>query len=161
MNMDKEPFSLGSILRNVVAQERAEVMKTSPQLTLGELILKVQAISSKEKPVVFDFDEKLTPERGSCWRGSYCELAINFRSGEPIDGAAFLKMLEDEIGATHKGYKGGDFTMGKTTPVWAAEDYGTSYIPGYKGSSEYISAGIVNVKETAEKIIIETTPIDY
>jgi len=37
-------MDLQTILNNAVAQERAEEMKTSSQLTLGELILKLDAV---------------------------------------------------------------------------------------------------------------------
>jgi hypothetical protein len=56
------------------------------------------------------------------YRGYYCDLA--FEQGEGTRPA--LDLLTDcraAMGEVFTGYKGGDFLMGRTTPVWVA-DYG-------------------------------------
>lgn len=63
------------------------------------------------------------------WRGDYSHLTLNFDSRTPnhtCDVAALLRAARDADGATFEGYKGGDFTMNLSTPVWA-DDYGDSY----------------------------------
>lgn len=128
-------LDLQTYLDNAVKAQRAEKMKTSDQLTLGEMILKIEPLLSKqesikkkyehEAEVVYDF-EYLFPRTIDSWRGSYAELTLDFNSeGEPMTIIEFYKMLKDTIGKTFTGYKGGDFTMGKNTPVWVA-NYGHS-----------------------------------
>jgi len=102
---------------------------TSNQLTLGELISKLEPFVKKqgedEATVRYDF-EYLFPNDIDSWRGSYSELALNFATeGEAMKASNFLKMLEDCIGRKFIGYKGGKFTMNKNTPIWVA-NYGNS-----------------------------------
>jgi len=100
-------------------------MANSNQLTLGELILKIEPIAknqkeSEEATVKYDF-EYLFPTTISSWRGSYDELALNFEaSGYRMKVSDFLKMLKDCIGKTFTGYKGGEYKMHKGTPIWVA-----------------------------------------
>jgi len=104
-------------------------VSASDQLTLGELILKLDPIVEKqdegEATVRYDF-EYLFPNDIDSWRGSYSELALNFTTeGQVMKVSEFLKMLKDCIGRKFIGYKGGEFTMNKNTPIWVA-NYGNS-----------------------------------
>jgi len=134
-------MDLQTVLENSAKAARQEEMKTSPQLTLGELILKIavlipaqEAVKKKydhEAKVGYDF-EYLFPTDIASYRGIYAELALNFKSQEygekavdPMAVTAFLEMLKGCIGKTFEGYKGGDFMMGKNTPIWVA-NYGNS-----------------------------------
>ena len=119
-------------LDNAMKAARAETLANSDQLTLGELILKLEAVpkpsdesSVDAQEVVFDF-EYLHPTGIDSWRGSYCELAISFDSdGAPMKLSEFISLLKSAIGKTYKGYKGGEYTMSKHTPIWVA-NYGNS-----------------------------------
>ena len=138
-------MDLEDILHNAVSAQRTQKLKTSPQLLLGELILKLETVKDKSVNIHFDFEHAYPTELGS-WRGSYEELAIEFEFEEgsyPIV-ADFLKQLRDAIGATYQGYKGGEFTMGKNTPVWVA-NYGNSG-----------NTGVVGIINTEHSVIIET-----
>lgn len=124
--LNEEKFS--EILRNTVTAKRLESLKHSDQLTLGEIILKCQAIQQKnrgeeraEEPIVlFDF-EYLHPGAVESWRGAYDELAINFTAeGNAPKLSQLLEVLEGSVGQTFEGYKGGDYTMSRHTPVWVA-----------------------------------------
>lgn len=162
-------FDLQSILQNHIAAQRAEEMETSEQLTLGEMIRKLEAISltyedhtgeTQPKLVWFDFAQTY-PCQLSSWRGSYCELAIEFDyngrlGGRPrpdeahhMEAPRLLAMLRSAIGATFTGYKGGDFVMGETTPVWVA-NYGDSG-----------NTGVVGIRDDPCEIVIETGWCDY
>ncbi len=141
------------IISNAVQVQRDEHMKTSEQLTLGEMILKLEAIADKSKPVVFD--EQYHPIGLDSWRGSYAELAFEYvQTGKKLSVEELLKKCRDAIGATFYGYKGGEFVMGKTTPVWVA-NYGDA--SGFIGDSQ----AVVNVSEQEQSVIIETKAIDY
>ena len=112
-------------IQNAIKASRANTMANSNQLTLGELILKIEPIAknqkeSEEATVKYDF-EYLFPTTIDSWRGSYDELALNFEaSGCQMKVSDFLKMLKDCIGKTFTGYKGGEYKMHKGTPIWVA-----------------------------------------
>lgn len=138
-------MDLQTMLNNAVQAKRNEDMKTSEQLTLGELILKLEATTAYQKfeeakekykddgpDVMFDF-EYIYPTGVSSWRGSYCELAIEFdykdwsdhKYEKKLNVREFVELLKSTIGKEFTGYKGGEFVMGKNTPVWVA-NYGNS-----------------------------------
>lgn len=131
-------MELQTLIDNAVKSARAEEMKTSEQLTLGELILKIESIGTKAdkkydnkngfKDIKFDF-ENARPTGLDSYRGFYRELAISFSfdwdSGNDFNAEWFLQELKKAVGKTYTGYKGGDFVMGKITPVWVA-NYGNT-----------------------------------
>lgn len=118
-------MDIQKILTDACTARRAEALKTSPQLTLGEIILKLEAIKDQEKDVLFEFCQ-LRPTVLDSWRGSYAELAFGFDEKYPYPKVKeVLQWCKDAVGKTFQGYKGGDFTMGKATPVWVA-NYGNS-----------------------------------
>jgi hypothetical protein len=118
-------MDLQTYIQNAVKASRANTLANSDQLTLGELILKLEPIVKNQKDgdeaiVRYDF-EYLFPTSIDSWRGSYDELALNFQTqGEEMKVSEFLNMLKECIGKTFTGYKGGDFTMHKGTPIWVA-----------------------------------------
>lgn len=118
-------MDLQTYIQNAVKASRANTLANSDQLTLGELILKLEPIVKNQKEgeeatVRYDF-EYLFPTTIDSWRGSYDELALNFETqGEEMKVSEFLKMLKECVGKTFTGYKGGDFTMHKRTPIWVA-----------------------------------------
>lgn len=147
--MSEEKLSLQNVVNNAVQAARNERLKDSPQLTLGELILKLKALNKPDEDVCFDF-ERATPTCLSSWRGSYCELAIRFDfESNPHTVAKFIDLLEEAVGKTYTGYKGGDFVMGKRTPVWVA-----NY--GHSGNT-----AVVDVLDTRYRIIIKTEYCEY
>src|SRR5258708_5319 len=143
------------IIDNAVEMQRAKDMKTSEQLTLGELILKLEAIEDKSKSVIFD--EQYHPTGLDSWRGSYCELALEYEeTGKKLSAEALLRKLKDAIGATFYGYKGGEFLMGKTSPVWVA-NYG--YSGGFKADGDVWTQAVVDVSQSEESVVLETRNI--
>jgi len=102
-------MDLQTYLNNAVAVSRQATLANSDQLTLGELILKLEPIVEKqgedEATVRYDF-EYLFPNDIDSWRGSYSELALNFTTeGQEMKVSDFLKMLKDCIGKEFTGYK--------------------------------------------------------
>lgn len=142
------------IMDNLMADERFNRMKTSTQLMLGELIILLENVKNKDLPVIFDYGE-YRPICLDSWRGAYGELAINYSDKEsPISCAKLLKELKEAIGKTFEGYKGGDYVMGKNTPLWAA-NYGTSL--AWCGDSR----GIIGIEEREDFISITTEKMEY
>lgn len=118
----------------MIKNNRRERFLNSKQLSLGQLISKLEnLISEKNKDytkvrVVFDF-EHFYPTKFDSWRGSYDELAlnfVNFSSDKPtLSVIEFLNMCKDVIRKVFTGYKGGEYMMDETTPIWVA-NYGNS-----------------------------------
>jgi len=141
-------MDLQEVLHNAVENQRNERLKSSPQLTLGELILKLKVFDSQSK-VFFDFDDS-HPTRLDSWRGSYCELAINYDSENNLMTVERLLVeLESAVGNTYQGYKGGEFKMGRRTPIWA-DNYG-----------KCTNKGIVDVVDDDKGVIIQTAQCEF
>mgnify|MGYP001604274873 FL=1 len=146
--------SLQSLISNQIKVDRAEAMKTSRQLTLIELILKLDSVVDKALPVVFDV-EGLYPGTIDSWRGAYSELALAYESGgERPTVSQLLRQCNAVNGRILQGYKGGDFLMGKTTPLWAS-NYGDS--TGFRGNS----TAIIGLDVRADLVVIITEARDY
>lgn len=89
-------------------KERAE-----SQMTLGKLIDRLAELPPE---TVVDLDEPHS------YRGYYSDLAFQ-RNATPVSAATALEMCRKCMGEVFQGYKGGDFQMGRNTPVWVA-NYG-------------------------------------
>lgn len=104
------------------------------QLTIEELIseIKEKVPSARTVEAVYLFDEPETIDdfqemrRPIGWagevmsyRGYYDELAIDIES-EPRTSCEIVGDLQDAIGKTFTGYKGGEYEMCKHTPVWVS-----------------------------------------
>jgi hypothetical protein len=158
MNNSQQPLDIQTIITNAVSTARTARMNTSTQLTLGELTLKMEAIKNKDLPVVFD-DLKHFPVTLSSWRGAYDELAFEYSCDDTEKTVhTILSMLKEAMGKTYTGYKGGDFIMGKLTPVWVA-NWGESC--GFRSNEDYDSLAIVDVVEDDTVVIIKTELMSY
>ena len=172
-----------------MSKEREKRLGESSQLLLGELILKLDNIQNKNKPVVFDFGMK--PAGASSWRGSYCELGLEYSENgggqanwngsdvewESDDGEyksykqstfelsenpsmqQFLDMLLALKDKEMVGYKGGDFTMHKNVAVYFG-NYGSSSVDNYKGK-EYATVAPFDVVENENDVVIITDEVEY
>lgn len=178
-------MDLQRILTNELKTQRAEELKKSPQLLLGEMILKLEAISNKELPLFIDLMDK-RPMGIDSWRGSYDELSITTESfgnyntdeveykseygdsykqksigKENPTVAEWIDVLKEAVGKTFVGYKGGDFTMGKGTPVYLAE-YGQASFKtdnneiDKKDYSNYKTTYFIDVREEKDKVYLIT-----
>jgi len=151
-------MELQEIIFNAMKAKRADDMLTSLQLMLGELILKLEDKPDKKLPVIFD-GRKYYPTGIDSWRGSYCELAISYSTTSAhMTVKGFLNLLRNTIGRTLVGYKGGNFLMGKTTPVWVA-NYGESW--GFKSDGKIHSQAVTNVLKEKGYMVIKTKAIKY
>lgn len=172
-----------------MAEQRIKRLSESEQLSLGEIKLKLEAISDKSKPIVYDFGMK--PAECMSWRGSYCELGLGYSesgggttnwNSEEVEWASddgeyisykqdefqlppnptaqnFLDMLNAVTGKVMVGYKGGDFTMHKNVAVYLG-NYGEPSVVEYKGE-DYATVAIFDIIEEPEVIIIVTDKVEY
>jgi len=126
-------MDLQTLMNNAVNAQRAEEFKNSNRLSLGELILKLEAIQSVNKDldkkdetqVCFDFCG-MAPTILLSWRGVYAELALGYEREYPYPTISnVIRELKSGVGKTYEGYKGGSFAMGRSTPVWV-DNWGQS-----------------------------------
>jgi|SRR6478735_4333911 len=102
-------MNLQAMMDGLNAQWQKE--RSNTQMTLGQLI---------------DFLEGLDPEaqvvnlvHPHSYRGYYSDLAFEHAEGTRAAGD-LLSACRLCMGEVFEGYKGGDFVMGKLTPLWVA-----------------------------------------
>lgn len=86
-------------------KERAQT-----QMTLGELIDRLEQL-----PPDMMIDGLCRPHS---YRGYYSDLAFEYNGKMPVHEA--IQVCRSCMGEIFEGYKGGDFCMGRDTPVWRA-----------------------------------------
>lgn len=118
------------------------------QLTLGELIEALEKQDQK-KPVKFDFCY-FSPDGVHSYRGYYEQLAIgySYKEADVPTVEEFLKVLTNALDEDFYGYKGGQYKMGKNTPVWVDQ-------PNHASGT-----AIVGVFDGKYYIVLETASID-
>lgn len=89
--------------------------RAATQMTLGKLIDKLESLPKESK-----LEGWGSPHS---YRGYYSDLAFE-RIDENKTVGEFLKLCRKCMGEVFQGYKGGDFQMGRNTPVWFA-NYGS------------------------------------
>lgn len=95
--------------------------RAESQMTLGKMIARLEDLPS---------DAKIDLVEPCSYRGYYEDLAFQLASKfwrgerEASSAAELLEVAKRCMGKTYQGYKGGDYVMGETTPVWVAE-YGS------------------------------------
>lgn len=154
-------MDLQEIMDAMGAKKRQEALEHSPQLTLGELIILLDNVEEPENPLVFD-DGDYCPTGVGSWRGSYKEFALRYDSTDdtaPMSVNNFLPVLESAEGGEFRGYKGGDFLMTNTTPVWVANRGDSS---GFANYGEFIDRqGVVGVSQDSSVVVIETDEVPH
>lgn len=99
-----------AIFDAMCAEERAK--RSESQMTLLEMINALEAMPPGATVQAIGGPHS--------YRGYYSDLAFEQQDGcRPA--ADVLKDAKAVLGTTLEGYKGGDFLMGKTTPVWISE----------------------------------------
>jgi hypothetical protein len=83
--------------------------RAASQMTLGKLIERLETLPP---------ETMLDLASPHSYRGYYSDLA--FEIGDKIAAADALKMCRAAMGEVFQGYKGGDYQMGRNTPVWRA-----------------------------------------
>lgn len=172
-----------------MAKMREERLSEPSQLLLGELKLKLESIQEKSKPIVFDFGMK--PAGASSWRGSYCELGLEY--SENGGGSASWNGSDVEFQSKdgeYKFYKKERFELPESPTVQNFIDMLNAVtdkeMVGYKGGDfkmhknvavylgnygesgvsnyrgeEYATVAPVNIVDSGEFVVIETKSFEY
>ena len=90
--------------------------RASTQMTLGKMIMALEKMPSGS--------EVINLSGPHSYRGYYCDLAFELGEGKRL-AADMLAVCKSAMGKVFEGYKGGDYIMKESTPVWIAE-YGCS-----------------------------------
>jgi hypothetical protein len=93
------------------------------QFTLGELIEKMEMLDPATL-IKMQFSELATDFTSHSYRGYYEQLAIYpaFRKVDsPLCVGQFVRFLKTCLNHTYDGWKGGEYSMFETTPVWVSD----------------------------------------
>jgi len=116
-------MSMEHIMKGIFAEvevTRKREQDESGQILLGELIARLAPLPGHLIVKVSTPDGLLSNTDGlSSYRGYYSDLAIE-RGGSEVTIAEMVDRLQNAVGETYEGYKGGDYTMSRSTPVWVA-----------------------------------------
>ena len=85
--------------------------RATEQMTLGGVIDRLSSLP--QETVISGLGEL------DSYRGYYCDLAFD-PNGKEKTAAQLLKECKAAMGAVFTGYKGGEYQMGKLTPLWVA-----------------------------------------
>jgi len=86
--------------------------RATSQMTLGKLIAMLESMPADKE--IFGLSNPHS------YRGYYCDLAFERQAGE-VKAGDLLTECRAAMGKVFEGYKGGDFIMGESTPVWVAQ----------------------------------------
>ena len=119
------------------------------QMTLGELVHRLERVQDPLKQVVFDFGDVPAGETQmfDCYAGRQRELALRHR--RPHDprmtsAATIAERAREALGCTFIGPTGREHRMDGDTPLWAA-NWG-----------QRTGNAVVGLEETSEGVIIRT-----
>jgi hypothetical protein len=129
-----QQHQLQAMLDGLSAQWQKERSQT--QMTLGKLI----DVLAQMPP-----DTKVANLRDAhSYRGYYSDLAFEWTSTDKQTAAELLAQCQACMGEVFTGYKGGEFQMGRNTPIWIAS-WGST---GDKLMEIVPGGGVISVPDT-------------
>ena len=87
-------------------------------MELGELLDALKSLD-RDHSVRFGFGY-FTPDGIDSYRGYYDHLALGYTEQKAATVGELSDLLSSAVGKKFTGYKGGEFTMDRDTPVWVA-----------------------------------------
>jgi hypothetical protein len=103
-------------------------------IKLGELI-KQLSTCNPDAQVRFDFGD-LRPTILRSYRGYYDQLALDWDAETVTTVADLLEECRQAVRKVYEGYKGGEFEMDESTPVWVSR-YGRASGTAIKGVKDF------------------------
>ena len=128
-----------------------EKVKSGKEYNLGNLIDDLEEYKNEFLEV--KFEDGSIPTEFDSWRGSYCELALGYEEKGTCHSPSLYRKAYNANNSIFEGYKGGDFTMDRNTPIHQA-NYGKSGVEDNNG--KYYCKKIIGVKKIDNKLIILT-----
>ena len=114
--------------------------RTDYHLTLDKAI-KMLSDMPPALPIQFDWNGEY-PDSGMSYRGYYSDLSFDWKPTKTTV-REFLKECKAALDETYTGYKGGDYIMDGSTPLWAAE-YGNT------------GRAIIGINQDDKNVVLET-----
>ena len=144
-------MGMQAFIDGMLQAERSTKSKEDKQLTLGRLIELLEALPDEARIQSVMIDTGDFPRQLMSWRGIYAELAMSYRDEPEWTVADVLSDARLALGETFTGYKGGEFLMRRSTPLWLA-NYGDS---AFRDGESRMLTGI---RVEADGVIITTAP---
>lgn len=119
-------------MEKIIKRQTRDMCKAFGIISLGKLIRELEQCK-EDSDVRFDFCYFYPGELMS-YRGYYDHLAFSPEETQ-VTVKDVLKECREANGGTFEGYKGGDFRMDDSTPVWVSP-YGSSSGTGIVGVRE-------------------------
>lgn len=127
--------------------EMAQSERKNYHMCLGDLIDFLNGVVPADVPVVLDYNTKLSVAAPHSYRGYYSDLAI-----EPTENVVTARVLQQELtdilDTELTGYKGGEFLMDVSVPVWISH-YGSSS-----------GCALMGASVVGDKVVLMTKEID-
>ena len=108
-------MDMQKVMKGIIAT--AALDRSKYHLTLGKLI---SALAAMPDDAVVRFDHGASPGVLDSYREYYSDLAFE-SMGKPVTVDSLLVYARAALGCEYRGYKGGDYMMTQTTPLWNAE----------------------------------------
>lgn len=134
----------------IIQMNEMQKIESGKEYNLDNLIKDLEKY--KDSTILVEFDNGKIPTQFSSWRGSYCELALEYKDEGTFCAHDLYIEAFNTNGSIFEGYKGGNFEMDLNTPIHQA-NYGDV---GVKINNEYNEYKIVGIKEENGKVIIIT-----
>ena len=127
-------------------------LKSGQEYNLGSLIEDLEQLEQNKTVLI---EEGVYPSHFSSWRGSYCELSLDY-SDKKITVKELLEKAKEANGKEFIGYKGGEFIMDLFTPIHIAEYGSSSYTYKHDNADDYHLYKLIGITELEDKYILLT-----
>lgn len=124
---------MSDILQTLIDEHLSKLaeQRSKEMFTLGNLIDELEKYPKDWGVYILPFN--LVPEEFCSYRGYYEDLNLTvitrseaISKNKEMTVGRLLEMAKEANGKTFYGYKGGEFTMNRNTPIWVGdEDYST------------------------------------
>lgn len=127
-------------------------LRSGQEYNLGNFIKDLEKL---EQDKIIIIEENVYPSHFSSWRGSYCELSLDY-SDKEITVKELLEKAKEANGKEFIGYKGGEFIMDSFTPIHIAEYGSSSYTYKHDNAEDYHLYKLIGITNFEDKYILLT-----
>lgn len=146
----EEESVLRKYLREEAQKNRDSIIESSGQWTLGQLR---DSLIKAPPTFLLYFSDGRGVGYFDRWRGIYSEIAIcPIEPSQTHTVQTQMELAIQSIGRTFTGYKGGDYTMTRETPVWVSP---------HGQADSYMVVGFEVLEDCVIIQIKEREPYDY